>query len=88
MKVALTPNEPFHLRVRYNGEQIFEKHIAAGEKFDQDIETPKVTGKAEVFMVDGDEEMLFATAEYTFEDESAAHGCGCGATDTEAKATK
>lgn len=83
MKVAVTPDEPFHLRVRYNGEQIFEKHIAAGEKFEQDIETPKVTGKAEVFVVEGDEEMLIGTAEYTFES-----GSSDGASAAKAQATE
>ncbi len=65
MKIEITPKEPLHLRVRYQGEVVFDQVLAAGQLYDLDIQHPKTCGTAEAFIVEDDgSEMLIGSADY------------------------
>lgn len=68
MKVELVPKKPATLKVRYNGTDVFSKELEAGVKFAQDIETPKVTGVANVILVIDGVEVSVGSAAYTFDE--------------------
>ncbi|HEY9785304.1 MAG TPA: hypothetical protein V6D17_07880 [Candidatus Obscuribacterales bacterium] len=85
MRISFTPDKAMTLKVRYNGEEIFARDLEPGEQTIE-IETPKVTGKAEALLVVDGKEIPIATATYTYEDEpedgteeegDGETGCGC-----------
>lgn len=64
MRIEVTPKEPMHMRVRYNGKVIWDETLTPG-KHDIEVEHPKTCGKAELFLVeDDDSEFPIGSAEY------------------------
>lgn len=64
MRVQMDPKEPFHLRIKYNGEVKFDQVLQPGPH-DINVEHPKCCGKAEAFLVEEDgTEVPIGSAEY------------------------
>jgi len=54
MRIMMEPKEPVHVRVRYNGNQVFDQVLEPGTKHDIDVEHPKCCGVATLFFVEED----------------------------------
>lgn len=64
MRVQMDPKEPFHLRIKYNGEVKFDQVLQPGPH-DVTVTHPTCCGKAEAFLVEEDgTEVLIGSAEY------------------------
>ena len=64
MRIQMDPKEPFHLRVKYNGQVKFDQVLQPGPH-DIDVEHLKCCGTAEAFLVEEDgTEVLIGSAEY------------------------
>ncbi len=64
MRIQMDPKEPFHLRVKYNGQVKFDQVLQPGPH-DIDVEHLKCCGTAEAFLVKEDgTEVLIGSAEY------------------------
>jgi hypothetical protein len=87
MKIGITPDEPIHLRVRYNGEVVHDEKLVAGQKYDLEIKHPTCCGKAEAFFVEADgSEFAIGSTDYGACKGSNCAGCsskkgGCGSPD-------
>ncbi len=65
MKIEITPNEPIHLRVRYNGEVVHDEKLVAHQTYKLDVQHPTSCGKAEAFFVEEDgSEFPIGSADY------------------------
>jgi hypothetical protein len=65
MKIEITPKEPMRIRVRYNGEVVYDQKLEAGRLAVIEAEHPKTCGKAEAFIVEEDgSEFPIGSADY------------------------
>lgn len=76
MQVQMNPTEPFHLRIKYNGEVKFDQVLQPGPH-DVLVKHPSCCGKAEAFLVEEDgTEVPIGSAEYGAQCEGAdAQNC-------------
>ncbi len=63
MRLEVTPKEPWHVRIKHNGKVVLDKVLEANVAHVVEAEHPKC-GKAEAFLVEGDDEMPLGSAEY------------------------
>jgi len=64
MKIEVTPKEPMHIRVRYEGKVIYDEVLQPGPH-NIEVDHPKTCGKAELFLVeDDDSEFPIGSADY------------------------
>ena len=65
MRIITKLDKPLPIKVKYNGTEIFSQELQGD--IDLEIETPKITGLAEVFAVIEGNEQLIATASYVYD---------------------
>ncbi len=63
MRLEVTPDEPWHIRIKNNGVVVLDKVLEANVAHVVETERP-ACGKSEAFLVEGDSEMLLGTAVY------------------------
>ena len=64
MRIQMDPKEPFHLRVKYNGQVKFDQVLQPGPH-DIELEHPKCCGTAVALLVEEDgTEVPIGSAEY------------------------
>jgi hypothetical protein len=59
MRIKITPKEPLHIRVRYNGTQVLDQELQV-QTYDIEVDHPKCCGVAVLYRVmdDGSEKPL------------------------------
>lgn len=63
MRLEVTPKEPMHVRIKHNGKVVFDKVLEANVEHKIVAEHPNC-GKAEAFLVEGEDEMLIGSTTY------------------------
>lgn len=64
MRIQMNPKEPFHLRIKYNGQVKFDQVLQPGPH-DINVDHPKCCGQAEAFLIEEDgTEVPIGSAKY------------------------
>jgi len=64
MHIEITPNEPTRVLVRYQDKVVYDQLLEANKSYVIDAEHPKTCGKAQAFLVFGEDEMMIGEADY------------------------